>query len=293
MFKYIDKIHTFLIVHKTKSFSKASKEMGVSQPAVTQQIKQLEEFLEVSLIERKKSGIILTKEGKYFFEIANELEDAINKIENKINQFKNKQFPFILGATPTVGNYILPNYLQYLQELTHKDINLHIDNNKLLCDAVKNGDLNLAVTTKKIDDEALIFTEWLEDELTFFSNKQIPSSLDFESLKNYKFVCKQENSSTRESLKEAFRNVGYDCKDLNIVSTLNTSTSIKNMLTQSSSQLVSVISKNVIKDLLKNKRLFSTKIKNLNLHRSVYLVTPKHKEDKELNIIKNYLLSNV
>jgi DNA-binding transcriptional LysR family regulator len=290
--KHIDKIQTFLIVYKTKSFSKASKEMGVSQPAVTQQIKQLEEYLDISLIERKKSGIILTKEGKYFLEIANELKKIVDKIEIKVNQFKNKQFPFVLGATPTIGNYVLPTYLQYIQLLSNKDINLNIDNNKMLCEGVKNGDLDLAFTTKKFDDDSLVFTEWMEDELTVFSNQQIPSSLDFESLKKYQFVCKQENSSTREALKESFLDSGYDCRDLNIISTLNNSTAIKNMLLQSSNKLLSVISKNVIKDELKNKTLFATKIKNLNLNRTIYIVNSKYREDKDLATIKNYLLSN-
>jgi DNA-binding transcriptional LysR family regulator len=290
--KHIDKIQTFLIVYKTKSFSKASKEMGVSQPAVTQQIKQLEEYLDISLIERKKSGIILTKEGKYFLEIANELKKIVDKIEIKVNQFKNKQFPFVLGATPTIGNYVLPTYLQYIQLLSNKDINLNIDNNKMLCEGVKSGDLDLAFTTKKFDDDSLVFTEWMEDELTVFSNQQIPSSLDFESLKKYQFVCKQENSSTREALKESFLDSGYDCRDLNIISTLNNSTAIKNMLLQSSNKLLSVISKNVIKDELKNKTLFATKIKNLNLNRTIYIVNSKYREDKDLTTIKNYLLSN-
>lgn len=292
MLKHIDKIQTFLIVYKTKSFSKASKEMGVSQPAVTQQIKQLEEYLDISLIERKKSGIILTKEGKYFLEIANELKKIVDKIEIKVNQFKNKQFPFVLGATPTIGNYVLPTYLQYIQLLSNKDINLNIDNNKMLCEGVKSGDLDLAFTTKKFDDDSLVFTEWMEDELTVFSNQQIPSSLDFESLKKYQFVCKQENSSTREALKESFLDSGYDCRDLNIISTLNNSTAIKNMLLQSSNKLLSVISKNVIKDELKNKTLFATKIKNLNLNRTIYIVNSKYREDKDLATIKNYLLSN-
>jgi len=291
--KHIDKIHTFLIVYKTRSFSRASKEMGISQPAVTQQIKQLEDFLGISLIERKKNGIILTKEGKYFLEIAKELKKAVDKIEIKINQFKNKQFPFVLGATPTIGNYILPNYLEYIQLLSHKDINLNIDGNKTLCEGVKNGDLDLAFTTKKFDDNSLIFTEWMNDELTVFSNQPIPSSLDFESLKEYQFVCKQENSSTREALKEAFSNSGYDCKDLNVVSTFNNSTAIKNMLLQSSNQLLSVISKHIIKDELKSQILFATKIRGLDLKRRIYIVNSKYKEDRELESIKNYLLSNV
>ncbi len=58
-----NKIYTFMAIVKERSFSKASKVLGISQPAVTLQIKKLEEILQATLIMRKKNGIILTKEG--------------------------------------------------------------------------------------------------------------------------------------------------------------------------------------------------------------------------------------
>ena len=53
-----------MTVIKEKSFSKASAKLGISQPAVTQQIKFIEEYLDTKIVERKKNGIKLTKEGE-------------------------------------------------------------------------------------------------------------------------------------------------------------------------------------------------------------------------------------
>jgi DNA-binding transcriptional LysR family regulator len=57
MLRDFSKIETFLTVVREKSFSKASKKLGISQPAVTQQIKLLEAYFDTKIIERKKNGI--------------------------------------------------------------------------------------------------------------------------------------------------------------------------------------------------------------------------------------------
>ncbi len=68
MIKNFSRIETFLTVVKGKSFSKASKKLGISQPAVTQQIKLLEEYVGNKLVDRKKTVSFLQKRGKSFTE---------------------------------------------------------------------------------------------------------------------------------------------------------------------------------------------------------------------------------
>lgn len=70
MLKDFSKINTFLTVVRERSFSKASKKLGISQPAVTQQIKLLEAYIKHPIVDRKKNGIGLTKEGKELYRIA-------------------------------------------------------------------------------------------------------------------------------------------------------------------------------------------------------------------------------
>jgi len=77
MLKDFAKLQTFLMVIKEKSFSKASAKLGISQPAVTQQIKFIEDYLDTKIVDRKKNGILLTKEGEDLYRIAQRLEKAI------------------------------------------------------------------------------------------------------------------------------------------------------------------------------------------------------------------------
>nr|MBP3724022.1 LysR family transcriptional regulator [Campylobacter sp.] len=75
----INKIYTFLAIVKERSFSKASKVLGISQPAVTLQIKRLEDALQTTLIIRKKNGILLTKDGEKFYQLCLKLDDTVSK----------------------------------------------------------------------------------------------------------------------------------------------------------------------------------------------------------------------
>jgi DNA-binding transcriptional LysR family regulator len=286
--KYLDKIYTFLVINKESSFSKASKVLGISQPAVTQQIRTLENFLGVNLFERKKNGVALTKDGQNFLKIAEEFERFLRDFDKKIDKFKKIDSPFLIGASPTVGNYNLPECIKYFKTLINKEINLIIKNNDALFEDVKNSVIDLAFVTKKLNN-GLNYVEWLEDELVVFSNKPLPPTLELEDLKNYKMICREPNSSTREFIKKAFEEQHFECDTLNILSVVHNSTALKFTVMNSQEQVVSIISKMVIKDELREKKLFAARIKGLNLKRKTYIVYKE--ETKDIAAILKFIRS--
>ena len=286
--KYLDKIYTFLVINKELSFSKASKILGISQPAVTQQIRILEKYLGVNLFERKKNGVMLTKEGQNFLKIAKNFEKFLDDFEIKIDKFKNLDMPFIIGASPTVGNYNLPECIKYYKNLINKDINLVIKSNDELIEDVKNSVIDMAFVTKKKEND-LIYKEWIEDELVVFSNKPLPTSIELEDLKNYNIICREANSSTREFIKKTFQKHNFDCDNLNIVSVVHNSTALKYTVLNSTEQVVSIISKMVIKEELKNKKLFFTKLKNVDLKRKTYIAYKNL--TKDIDALLNFINS--
>ena len=286
--KHLDKIYTFLIINKESSFSKASKILGISQPAVTQQIRTLENYLGIDLFERKKNGVKLTRNGQQFLELAKEFEEFLKDFESKVEKFKNIDMPFVIGASPTVGNYNLPSCIKYYKTLINKDINLVIKNNDALLEDVKNSVIDMAFVTKRKDD-FLCYEEWIEDELVVFSNKPLPPTIELEDLEKYKMICREENSSTREFIKKMFDEKKFDCDILHIISIVHDSTALKYTVMNSNEQVVSIISKMVIKNELKEGKLYSSRIKDMNLKRKVYVVY-KHKT-KEIEAILNFIHS--
>ena len=126
MLKDFAKLMTFLTVVREKSFSKASAKLGISQPAVTQQIKFIEDYLDTRVVERKKNGIKLTKEGEDLFRIATKLEKAIQSSEKELLKIINKEFTFIVGASYAIGNYVLPSYLGQLKEKINNEVHIRV-----------------------------------------------------------------------------------------------------------------------------------------------------------------------
>ena len=126
MFKDFVKIETFLAVVREKSFSKASRKLGISQPAVTQQIKLLEEYLNIQIVDRKKNGINLTKAGEELFQVFLRLEKQMLITEKEILKLVNKELLFVLGASPVIGNHVLPAFLNDIQkEISFKNSSHH------------------------------------------------------------------------------------------------------------------------------------------------------------------------
>ena len=292
MFKYIDKIYTFLVVYESKSFSKASKILQISQPAVTQKIKQLEEFIGAKLIERKKNGIILTQKGKHFLEIAQNLQECVDKVSNRIKYFKDTSLPFIIGASSTVGNYILPNYIPYLSKLINKDINLIVKSNNSIIEQLQNNEIDIAFTTIKTNNPNIEYIEWKKDNIVFFSNKPLPSTMEFDDLLNYEFLCREDGSTLKKEISKILKQYNKDCSHFKITSYVDNSTALKFTILNAHKQYVSIISYNAIKTEVEENKLFITKIKDINLYRNIYIAIPKEKKDVIIETLINYLISN-
>lgn len=112
------------VIAETKSINKASKVLHISQPALTKQLKLLEDELETTLFERNKNGCELTKEGESFL---NEAEIILNQVHSLKQQFIEKREKKVIniGALPSIATHFLPAIVQKLNKLGYK-INIHI-----------------------------------------------------------------------------------------------------------------------------------------------------------------------
>ena len=297
MLKDFSKLETFLVVARERGFSKASLKLGISQPAVTQQIRYLEDFLDTKLIDRKKNGIKLTSAGEELYKVALDLESALMHAENQMLKIINKDITFNLGASYTIGNYILPGEcLNTISKHINNDVKITIDVSKKIVEGVKDRSLDLGLIEAPIFDEDIVYRKWLEDELVLFSNTPLPREVNIEDLYNYEWVCREEGSHTRKIVSEKFQELGIKCKEFNIISEVNNSTALLNTIMRSKQNLerpiVSIISKYTIMQEVANKQLFQSKIKGLELRRSLYVIS--HKNNKSNPYIRStidYILS--
>jgi len=296
MLKDFAKLQTFLMVIKEKSFSRASAKLGISQPAVTQQIKFMEEYLDTKIVERKKNGIILTKEGEDLFRIAKRLEKAIENSEKDLIKIINKDFTFVVGSSNAIGNYILPSHLGEIKKRINNDVYINVDLSTKIIEELIDKKIDIALIESPVFRDEVIYREWVEDELVVFSNQPIKKQLTADDLLAFDWLCRDEDSHTRRITTEAFNDIGVQCKEFNVIGILSSPTAIKESILHSDADaekpLVSLMSRYVIQDDIKSGKLFEARIKNHKIHRKFYIAYLKDKKhDAFVDNVINYLLA--
>jgi len=295
MLKDFSKLETFLTVVKEKSFSKASAKLGISQPAVTQQIKYLEDYLDAKIVERKKNGIRLTKEGEEVYKIAQKMERCIKNAEKELFRIINKEITFIIGASFTIGNYVLPEVLNNIKEAIQNDVFIKVDVSEKIVDEVLDKKCDIGLIESPVFKEGLIYREWMEDELVLFSNTPLPRYVKKEDLYKFNWICREEGSHTRKMIAELFESMGVECKNFNVISEVSSTTAVVQTILRSpinkNNPTVSIISRYAIANEVENGKLYEAKIKGHKLKRKFYICYIKEKKhDAFIEKVVEYLL---
>jgi len=297
MLKDFVKMETFLTVARERSFSKASAKLGISQPAVTQQIKYIESYLEARIIDRKKNGIRLTPEGEELYKVVTQLEKAILVLEKDVLKIIKKEMTFRLAASYTIGSYVIPGEcLNSISESIGNDVVLNIDMTEKIITGLKERKFDVGLIESPLFDDDLIYREWFDDELVIFSNTPLPKTVNTEELYEYKWVCREEGSHTRKLIGEVFEELGVSCKSFNVLSEVSNTTaalqSVKRAKVDPSEPTVSVISKHAIADEVNRGELFESRIYGFTMSRKFYIVyTKENKNNVFIDNVVNYIIS--
>lgn len=296
MLSDFSKLETFLTVVRERSFSKASAKLGISQPAVTQQIKFIEDYLDTKVVDRKKNGIRLTKEGEQFLTIVQKIEKVIANSEKELLKIINKDINFILATSFMIGNYILPKFLNEIKAKINNDVSVNVSVSREAIEQLLDKKVDLALIESPIFEEGIIYREWIEDELVIFSNQKIPKRLKNENLLSYKWICRNRDSHTRILFKEALDAAGMtDCDSFNMVSEATSPTTIVQTVLHSSKDdtpTCSIISRHALTDYVKSGMLHEARISGVNMKRKLYIAYLKdRKHDAFIDHVVNYLLT--
>jgi len=296
MLKDFAKLHTFLTVIKEKSFSKASAKLGISQPAVTQQIKFIEEYLDTRIVERKKNGIKLTKEGEDLYRIAIRLDKAINSSEKELLKIINKEFTFVLGSSFAIGNYVIPPFIGKIKDKIDNEVYLRVALSEEVIEQLEDKKIDIGLIESPVFRDGIIYREWIEDELVIFSNQPLPKQLRKEDMYKFDWICRDETSHTRKLTSEVFEEIGVECSSFNVIGVLASPTSIKESITHADPDaprpVVSVMSRNVISEDIAAGRLFEARVKGYKITRKFYIAYSKErKHDAFIDNVVNFLLT--
>jgi DNA-binding transcriptional LysR family regulator len=179
MISKLDLYKVFCMVGKRESFSKAAKDLYMTQPAVSQAIRQLERELDTRLFNRTPKGVSLTHEGSLLFEYVHSAINLIEVGEEKILEFKNLTTGELkIGVGDTISRYFL---LPYLEDFHNKypNIKFKIVNGTTLeiCSQLKSGEVDIAVCNLPIDDPSLELRPCFDIQDTFVCGEKYKNIL--------------------------------------------------------------------------------------------------------------------
>ena len=195
----------FYVVAKHKHMTRASEELHISQPAISQSVKKLEEQLGGTLFLRSNKGMELTEEGKMFYEYVKGALELINNAENEFTSFKDLSKGEIkIGCSTTLTKLVLLDALKKFH-FDYPNININITNDLTsnLINDLKLGKLDFVIFNESnIKENNLYLEKITELKQGFvynseFYNDEINS---FEDLNNYPLILQKDESNSRKLL---------------------------------------------------------------------------------------------
>lgn len=104
----VNHLKAFYAVAKAKGFTHAAKQLNVSQPTLSMQVKSLEKRFAIPLIKRNKKMFELTEEGNIVFGHAEKIFFLLNELKKELENFET--YNMIIGSTPYISNHVLPEH---------------------------------------------------------------------------------------------------------------------------------------------------------------------------------------
>lgn len=195
----------FYVVAKNKHMTRASEELHISQPAISQSIKKLEEQLGGTLFLRSNKGMELTEEGKMFYEYVKGALELINNAENEFTSFKDLSKGEIkIGCSTTLTKLILLDSIKEFH-LKYPNININVTNDLTsnLINDLKLGKLDFIIFNEGNIKETNLNLELIRElKQGFIYNSKFYNDdiVNFEDLNNYPLILQKEQSNSRKFL---------------------------------------------------------------------------------------------
>ncbi|MGB4334445.1 MAG: LysR family transcriptional regulator [Chromatiaceae bacterium] len=197
------RLQVFHTVARLLSFTKAATTLHMTQPAVTFQIRQLEDHFNTRLFDRTHNRISLTAAGEQVLRFADRIFEIYAEMENSIRDLTGEiSGALTIGASTTIAEYMLPTLLgDFKEKYPEVTINLKVANSDGIVSLVESNAIDLGVVESSVANKNLVVEVCKRDHLLGIVPPGHPLakevSVKFARLLEYPFICREEGSGTR------------------------------------------------------------------------------------------------
>lgn len=270
------RIKVFYHAARDLSFTKASRELNISQPAVSKHIQELEHTIGQALFIRNGSRLVLTEAGSTLLEsvqvIIQEYELADYKLGLLNNQVRGN---LIIGASTTIAQYILPKIIaEFSSENPSVNIKLFTGNTAQVVRWLYERKIGLGFVEGIAEDQSLKYSKILDDQLIWVARHSHPlfdqEPISLEYAKQQEFIFREPGSGTNDIVFQKFKENGLHANDLINRVQMSSSESIKQYIRYSNS--IGILSRYAVKNELENGILRQIEIEGKEINRELYLI---------------------
>ena len=273
----IHHLRVFASVFKNRSFSKASEELHLTQPTISNHIKALEDEFECKLFDRLGRTILPTKEAEVLYTHSMELIERTNNLREAIGLIKKDiSGKLIIGASTIPGVYLLPGFMsEFRKKFPSISFQILISDSKGIIENISRHELLLGIVGAKLGNEHIKYMPFIEDELIVVSSPHLSKNrmMTLQELLKFPMVLREEGSGTRKETEKFLANKGLSLENVHIAGVFGSTDAIKQAVKAGLG--VSILSKFSVADELKYKILEEIKLTDIQMKRRFYIVTHK------------------
>lgn len=276
----MQQLESLLNVAEERSFIKAARKMGLSQPSLSKHIQHLEDTVEARVVERRQTGVSLTPEGRIVYESARRIFRLLDETGEKIGRMHETESGNLYLAASTIpATYILPRLIQAFKS-SYPDVNCFVKTrdsretiDMILDDEAEIGFIGRVVEHRKLHAEPL----W-KDRLVLVAPAghrwQEKRSVTFDEVAVEPFVNREQGSATRAIMETYLREKKkMDLSAFNIVGELGSSEAVKEAVL--SGLGVAIISTHAVRRDIARGSLVEIPVRHGRIERDIYLIYKK------------------
>ena len=267
----------FLSVFRHRSFSKASRELSLTQPTISDHIQNLEKELKCRLFDRLGRTILPTKEAEVLNLYAAEVLEKAEALKEAIGDIKKELAgKLIIGASNIPGNYLLPPLMaSFHKKFPSVSFQISISGSRGIIERVSQSDLLMGMVGAQIRNSQLNYLPLLEDDLiTVSSPSLVPAAqMGIEDLLRYPIVLREEGSGTLRETERILEEKGLSFDAFRVAGSFGSIEAVKQAVKAGLG--ISILSRMSVTEDVQTGALKEVKIKGVQMKRKFFLVTHK------------------